>query len=246
MAPPPGTRLLLVNFDEEHEREALYRQRLICGWGEERIDKWRKAVERKERYFFWIAVPATTPMPDTKIENQQQNNDAIARLSRNPDAIDEDDDSNSRTSDYYGVGHIALDWIDPEYPDSTLCCTPDGSKLQISSLFVLPSFGQSGIGAFAMDTLEMQARQPPYGSTNCKAVFINTMSSRYFNPGGIEGPDGIGIWGHNGLAPPMRDNGIWYAKRGYVKFQEGIRYGLKLPSGKEVKFYADYMRKDFV
>lgn len=213
--PPEGAYLIPVDLSQPIEHKVLYDQRVICGWGADRIDKFKKGMAKGERTLFWIALPSNYKSEHTPT------------FKRGEDEI-------------LPVGHIAIDKKDdPEddyQPDPTLVA-PDGSILEITTLFVLPAFGALRLGAFAMDQCEMLAQQEPYGSRNCRAVTLTTLSSRYL-PGGIEGPDGMGRWEMLGEAMPLRDNISWYKRRGYVAYKEEIRYGVDL------KWYGLFMRKE--
>lgn len=172
-------------------------------------------MAKGERTLFWIALP-----PSHKTEQ-------TPTFKRGDDEI-------------LPVGHVAIERVDdPEgghQPDPTLVA-PDGSILMISTLFVLPAFTALRLGAFAMDQCESLAQQEPYGSRNCRAVTVTTLSNRY-HAGGLEGPEGMGRWEILGEPMPTRDNSLWYKRRGYVTYKEAVRYGV------EMKWWAVFMRKE--
>lgn len=213
--PPEGTYLIPMDLNQPLEYDILYHQRVICGWGADRVDKFKTCMANGDRTLFWIALPPSHKSEQTPTFQR----DGIEILP---------------------VGHVAIDKADdPEgdhKPDPTLVAA-DGSILMISLLFVLPAFNSLRLGAFAMDQCEMLVQQEPYGSRNCRAVALTSLSSRYY-AGGLEGPDGMGRWETLGLAMPLREVAPWYKRRGYVKYKEEIRYGV------DVKWYAQFMRKE--
>lgn len=225
--PPQGSRIIPMDLDREDERDILYKQRIICGWADDKIPKWRAYMSNGDRTFFWIVLPASHKTDQTPLLHRPEEGEG-ARI--------------------VPVGHIALDRVDiPDEgskPDDSLAA-PDGSVLTISSLFVLPAFQSFGLGAFAMDSLEALARREPYGSANCRAVTINTMSARYWE-GREDDPDGKGRWRRLGREPPKRPNVPWYVKRGYVAYKEEVRYWSDMPNGERMGWFGLYMRKELV
>jgi len=226
---PAGAHLTSIDFENDHERTTLYTQRVACGWHKDSIDFWAKAQARGERNMFWITLPA-----DTTHISADKDIAGLGILTRDGHRL-------------LLVGHISLDKQDPPSPgrvdeDDTLTAS-DGSVLTITSLYVLPAYASLGLGAFAMDGCERLAQSARYGSDNCRAVTLTTLAPRYF-PGGLEGPDGMGIWERLGLTTPGRDNMPWYVRRGYVRYQEKLRYAVSMDDGTKYLMYASYMRKE--
>jgi len=239
--PPPGSRLVLIDLENEYERDVLAEQRKICTWGEDKIPYWRAHQFPGDRAMFWVTLPKDV---DAISLTEQP---GLATLTREEETV-------------WLVGHVSLDKIDaPSHegdpPDESLT-SPDGSVLTISSLFVMPQVHKLRLGAFAMDQCEMMARQSPYGSPNCIAITVNTMSSRYF-PGGPEGPDGIDRWELLGWPRPKMDNALWYKRRGYQTYKDQVRYFTDISSSAKNNFdssslsaegqlpwYATYLRKE--
>lgn len=221
-----GAHLIPMNLEEAPEREILYNQRVICGWALDQIPFWRKVTSEGLRSFFWIALPS----PSSAKSKDDPNLTPITRGAET----------------FWPIGHVAVDKVDlahhPLVPDESLVA-PDGSVLSISSLFILPSFSGTGIGAFAMDECERLARHSPYGSPNCRAVTLTTLSPRYL-ANGIEGPEGMGLWDVLGQQMPRRDNSTWYLRRGYVGYKEEVRYFDLTHEGKTVELFALFMRKE--
>lgn len=139
------------------------------------------------------------------------------------------------------VGHISLD-SDKDPPDDRLA-KPDKSVLEISSLYVLPEYRRLGLASAAVKQLESRAKIEPYGSPDCKAITVNTVSRRYLRD---EGEECQRIRLARALMP--RDLGFsteeWYERLGYVTFQEEYVYQEKLLDGTEVKLLAALMRKE--
>lgn len=219
---PTGTRLIPMDLEQDIERQELHKHRLICGWNSEMIETWREEMRKGERTLFWITISGCDNTTD------------LTPLKKTHDAL------------LYPVGHISLDKVDdpphPLPPDDTLVA-PDGSILSISKLFVLPRFAGLGLGAFALEECERMAQREPYGSLNCRAVTLNTMSSRYL-ANGEDGPEGMGRWALIGEQIPKRDNSIWYSRRGYVRYKEEIRYFIPKLDGTMLSWYGVFMRKE--
>lgn len=231
---PDGIDLFPMNLESAAERDVLYHQRIICGWAEDKISLWQESVAAGERSFFWIGVAETTKLP----QPAKTDDSSIARISKSGS------DGTSRS--ILGIGHVALDRVD--HPPTGPGFENSGSDLSetalgINSLFVLPAYTGLGIGAFAMDTCERLARELPYGSPSCRAIHINTLSSRYYSPGGTEGPKGMGIWKLLGREA-KRSQLPWYIRRGYVPYKESPRYFDQTLDGTKFAFFAVFMRKE--
>lgn len=216
-----GARLVPIDLEQPQERQILYQQRVICGWNKDKVATWQASIARGERTMFWITLP-----PSDKTA-------AVPPIQRGSDTI-------------FAVGHVSLDLVDtPDTriaPDLSLA-SGDGSIMQITTLFVLPEFSALGLGAFAMDECERLAQEEPYGRSHCHAITVTTLSSRYL-ANGVEGPEGKGRWASADMEMPVRDNAIWYARRGYVLYKEVIRYFSPGPNDSTITWYACCMRKE--
>jgi len=222
-APPKGARLVPMNLEEPAEQDILLEQRKICGWNQEKIPQWKDSMARGERTLFWITIPPSDKTGGmTALKRQDQD-------------------------DVFAVGHVSLDKFDlpggTNPPDTTLA-SGDGSVMTITTLFVLPQFKSLRLGAFTMDECERMSQEEPYGSRHCRAVTVNTLSSRYLPGGGVDGPDGVGRWAWIGQDMPLRDNALWYTRRGYVAYKEEVRYYSSSKDGTEIGWYGVFMRKD--
>lgn len=225
--PPQGTTLTVMDLEDEEQRQVLLAQRKICGWGENKITYWRNGQSKGHRTMFWIAIPKESVAnvktdSDTPLYRQKHTGDEMLC-----------------------VGHISLDKVhsprDEGFINDVKVTKDDGSELTITSLFVLPQFGNLRLGAFAMDRCEEMATQEPYGSTNCKAVNITAIAPRYY-PGGSD----TDIWAKLGAKAPQRDNNIWYRRRGYVSYMELPCYPAKSTDGKDMPLNALYLTKKLV
>lgn len=138
------------------------------------------------------------------------------------------------------VGHICLNSeCDPPEPD---LANPDKSVVEISTFFILPEYRHGGLGRIVVEMLESYAKKEPYGSTNCKAITINTISRRYTED---DGDEWRGVYARRGLKAPPKGKSMedWYARMGYVKWKEEPRYQDRLHDGTEVKLIAVFMKK---
>jgi GNAT superfamily N-acetyltransferase len=138
------------------------------------------------------------------------------------------------------VGHICLNsLLDP--PELDLA-NPDKSVMEIATFFILPEYRYGGIGRSAFEMLESYATKEPYGSKNCKAVTINTISKRYTEN---DGDEWRGVYARRGLKAPPKGKSMedWYARMGYVKWKEAPRYPDRREDGTEVKLIAVFMKK---
>lgn len=218
---PSSASLIPIDLKIAEERQILYDQRIVCGWNKDKIPKWAAAIEDGTRSFFWICLA-----PDAEKDIPTFKRDGTT---------------------YMPVGHVSLDKVDINEPDAvpdTTLADPEKGVLTITSLFVLPVFHRSGLGAFAMDECERLARVPPFGSESIVAVTVNTLSPRYC-VGGVEGPDGLGQWEREGADRPVpQNNMLWYEKKGYKRYKEAPRYTSVGKQGETLWWYACFMRKE--
>jgi len=157
--PPPGARLIPIDFESPHERVLLHAQRVICGWKTDAIEEWREHVREKKQVMFWIALPGdlseiptykdvdTTDMPRISRaeaggcgEDEHKEKEGGSGEAREIGVKDEQDGI-KREKKYLPVGHINLDHEDfaAAYWGLTESCgltEPDGSVLTLTLLFV--------------------------------------------------------------------------------------------------------------
>lgn len=137
------------------------------------------------------------------------------------------------------VGHVSLD-CEAQPPDLDLANPHDKSVLTISSFFILQEHRGGGIGRSVMETLATLATEEPYGSPNCKAIAITTLSRRYNE----NDADRAQYEEWEGRPAPARglSNEDWYARMGYVKWKDQPHYHVRLNSSTD-KYFAAFMRK---
>lgn len=137
------------------------------------------------------------------------------------------------------AGHISLD-SEADPPDLELANPHDRSVLTIARFFVLPELRGGGLGRAAMETLESYAREEPYGSPNCRAIALDTLSKKY-----TEEDEYRAQYEWLTGEPPRKgavNNEDWYLRQGYVKFKEAPKYeGEGVREGH--KLIAVYMKK---
>ncbi|KAK4221677.1 hypothetical protein QBC38DRAFT_491623 [Podospora fimiseda] len=137
-------------------------------------------------------------------------------------------------------GHIAM--LNQTSPPDDELARPDKSILNISSLFIKPTYRGGGIGRAAVEELEAWARTEPYGSPSCRFITIHTLNRRYIED---DGEEWRGIWKKMGEEPPKKGTGNedWYLRMGYMKWKEEPKYLEKLNDGSEVLLLASFLRK---
>ncbi|CAN8106326.1 unnamed protein product [Discula destructiva] len=137
------------------------------------------------------------------------------------------------------VGHVSLD-CETDPLDLELANPYDKSVLTISSFFILQEHRRGGLGRSVVETLERLALEEPYGSPNCKAIAIHTLSRRYSE----DDRERARYEELEGKPAPQRglSNEDWYARMGYVKWKDQPRYPVSKESSPE-KFVAVFMRK---
>ncbi|KAF2218650.1 hypothetical protein BDZ85DRAFT_269999 [Elsinoe ampelina] len=229
----PDATLILVDLDDPKQAAIMLAQRKICGWGADNIRVWHKYIKSGERAMFWIALPSSS---------------AAATSVPRSDALDCIPSSKDGKEDQFLlVGHTALDWIDLPVEDhfqvDDTLTAEDGSVLTISSLCIMPEFKAYGLGTWSMQKLEEMAQQKPYGSPNCRAIAVNTLSDRHVK-GGIPGPEGLDMFPNLGIPIPDRSNVGWFEKMGYVRYKEEKRYEAKGINGNTVYIWAVFLRKE--
>lgn len=117
------------------------------------------------------------------------------------------------------AGHISLDSLG-EAPDPDFAlANPDKSLLTISTFFIDPMY-RGGLGRTAMEMLEKMAREEPYGSVNCKAIAVFTLSRWYTND-----DEGRKVWEMLGGETPVKQSSSddWYRRMG-MSFLSTFRY----------------------
>jgi hypothetical protein len=252
--PPKDARLIPLNLENETERKILHAQRLICGWGEEKIPFWREQTRLGNRSFFWVTLPAHSPTANrrrlspgasdhTWTSSTRHDPEVAGSNAREPQHTDalallppRDDEPNPLLL----VGHIAIDRIDFFSPPDESLAAPDGSILSLGSLFILPAFTGLHLGLFAMRACEVLAQQTPYGSPNCRAVTLTTLCEKYYTGGHMRQ-----FYEKLGKEVPQRGNMSWYTRQGFVEFRTDVpRYRNDSGEGEWEYWDATFLRKE--
>lgn len=129
------------------------------------------------------------------------------------------------------VGHISLDKVGD-----------DGAAVNISDLFVLPEHRGGGIAKAAFQAVEAMATTEPYGSENCRTILIDTLSRKYSDDDGMR-LEYTRLTGEQ-PNPKGRTNEEWYARMGYVKYNEKPAYPERQGRPSGTLLLASYMKKE--
>jgi GNAT superfamily N-acetyltransferase len=136
------------------------------------------------------------------------------------------------------IGHIMMQ-SKTEPPD-------DKPIRHIFNLFILPEHRRGGLGRTAVQALEAWAKVESYGSPECKAMTLNSISRRYTEDDGEEGRGMYArVCSSLGIEMPAKgaSNEDWYARMGYVKLTEQPMYPVVL-DGREILLIAASLRKE--
>lgn len=138
------------------------------------------------------------------------------------------------------IGHVSLD-SEAEPPNLEVANPHDKSVLLIASFFILEKHRGGGLGRDVMATLEKLAMEEPYGSPNCKATGIVTLSRRYHDNdedrARMEALEGVPA------LPRGQSNEAWYLRMGYEKWQEDQPLYPSRNTSVDVKYFATFLKK---
>jgi hypothetical protein len=118
----------------------------------------------------------------------------------------------------------------------------------IFNLFILPEHRRGGLGRATVQALEEAAMVEPYGSPSCKAITLNALSRRYIED---DGEEWRGMYtrlcASLGIEMPAKgsSNEDWYARMGYVKYEEQPMYPVEL-DGNKFLLNAALLKKELV
>ncbi|KKY30075.1 hypothetical protein UCDDA912_g09986 [Diaporthe ampelina] len=129
------------------------------------------------------------------------------------------------------VGHISLNKVGD-----------DGAAVNIADLFVLPEHRGGGIARAAFQAVEALATTEPYGSVNCRAILIDTLSRKYSDDEDMR-LEYTRLTGEQ-PKPKGRTNEEWYGRMGYVTYKEKPTYPEKQGQPGEKLLLASYMKKE--
>ncbi|KAH7153475.1 hypothetical protein EDB81DRAFT_791468 [Dactylonectria macrodidyma] len=140
------------------------------------------------------------------------------------------------------VGHIAL--CSTVHPENLELANPDKSVFTFDTLFILKEHRGGGFGRAAIQALEACAKEEPYGSPNCKAMTVKTISRKYREDDECR-EIYMRLASRRGMGPPERGTSQedWYARMGYVKWKEEPGYWTTLVDGSKILLDEVSMRK---
>jgi GNAT superfamily N-acetyltransferase len=140
------------------------------------------------------------------------------------------------------AGHISLDSTsNPPDPTSAL---PDKTLLTVQNLFIHPSYSSLGFGGHAMDAIESFAKEEPFGSPNCKALTLNSLTQECLDE---NLPVWLEMWKEKGVERPawsFWSKVGWYERKGYVKWKEVVKKEQDSEAGKVAEIRLAYLRKE--
>ncbi|KAK4057564.1 hypothetical protein OIO90_001209 [Microbotryomycetes sp. JL221] len=222
------TTVKLVRYDPDNQIEVdeLTRQRVLCGWNIDAIDKWKKYIQQDLKALFWV-WPADTPQAE---ELWTRDMPDVDRCNLTPE------NGPPPNPEFRPLGHCSLDWYD-DMGDRELACRDERPRrIQLSTFFVLTHLTGRGLGNMLLQELERIAALPPF---DADIITLNTMDrSRATDPEFAK----IFGWHYN---PKTRVNQDWYERKGYKVFKRMVpRYqDNRLADGQIQMIEACYMLK---
>ncbi|GJN92242.1 hypothetical protein Rhopal_005272-T1 [Rhodotorula paludigena] len=218
MAASP-VRFVRFRPDEAIDVEELRRQRVLCGWGEEKVEFWRDQVRRGVKNLYWVFPSAANePLPWFGFEPC---NFDTARSGPPPPDLS-----------FQPLGHVSLDWEDSDNDESL--CDREAGKVTLATFFLLLSQQGKGYGSTVMKEMEEMAKR----DLSATSITLNTVDGEFaVQPW---------WWERQGVpySPTRRVNEKWYERLGYVAYKRGIpRYPGKTVSGEDILLEAVFMEK---
>ncbi|KAK9895206.1 hypothetical protein P389DRAFT_172773 [Cystobasidium minutum MCA 4210] len=200
-----------LNPDDLKEIAELRRQRLLCGWGSDSIDKWLDMIRKGDRLMFWIVDDNDNSAP---VENEPRFCEYLDGVDMHQEEIPSSD------PDFLPVGHFALDWID--YLGDKTLADRDKGKITFTSLYVLMSKRGKGYASKALFEAERIAKD----ELHCSIITLNTLPARYST--------NADWWASQGLKQPQVPvYEEWYRSNGYLAYLEVLRHKYRTIDGKE-------------
>ncbi|GAA5981436.1 hypothetical protein JCM10908_004108 [Rhodotorula pacifica] len=210
-------KIRFVRFrpDDATEVAELRRQRVLCGWGLEKVDLWLKQVQRGVKNLYWIYVDPQPPIAEFEPLN-------LEPTKYGPPPPD---------PTFAPIGHVSLDWED--YEGEIELADKERGILTLATFFILGSLQGSGLGNLVMREMEKMAASP---ELDASVLTLNTLD-------GNVGRDPA-FWARLGVPYKTRINEDWYARLGYTPFRRGVeRYPSKAFDGTEFLAEAVFMSK---
>ena len=222
--PPSHVSLVPINLHDCGQFELLLAQRIKCGWSdtEEVLIHWR---DSDGKVLFWIVVG------NGSIEGEVTGANCVK------------------------VGHVSIDRGEAWATDDTSRPpikngSVDGPLFTISKLFIRKDFRGGGLADRALDILEGFAEMPPNGDPGCVGLCVNCPSLSYYSADDGEEGKRKPEWAREfrNFSEVTRRTAVsyekWYARRGFVKYDERPTYPGNTLSGKDTMVYAAFMFKD--
>ncbi|KAK4055281.1 hypothetical protein OIV83_000564 [Microbotryomycetes sp. JL201] len=218
----------LVPFDPDDsiQVEELRRQRVLCGWNVDKVDKWREYGRQGLKALFWV-FPADDQESRAKWTSDMPQVD-MCNLSPKKEGP-------PPNPNFRPLGQGSLDWYDDMGDERLVCRDKKPRRIQISNLFTLKHLAGRGLGNMILAELESLASKPPF---DADYVTLNTIDRdlavdpRHAKRFG---------WHYDADA---RVNQDWYVRKGYTVFERMVpRYEEKDLEGKLYMHGAAYLEK---
>lgn len=172
-----------MDLHNPEDFEELLAQRKLCGWDMEPavLEKWRRLCDEKRKNMFWI-IPTAPGHASDQVRTDGDSDSQGQQQQQRP-----------------RVGHICLQSYDD--PPDPRVASEDKSVMMISTFFIKPEYRSGGLGTEAVKALEGWAKTAPYGSPDCRAVTVHTVSRRYSED---DSDEFRGLYARRGLPTPER------------------------------------------
>ncbi|CAM1502189.1 Fc.00g041730.m01.CDS01 [Cosmosporella sp. VM-42] len=201
-----GSQVQLIPWDPESTDhvERLVEQRVECGWHHDKV----KPVWRGEQTFgikciYWITVSPEDPDQDEKLRLHFELYPNDKKPLRDTGASVRGVSRTPTQSQFYPVGHISLDAINPDVKTIELDL-PSKDVYWIKTFYVSHALRANGIGRASMDAVESMAVDEPLCA---RTLALDTLYKEDQNNPEI----GLGYYGQI----QKMSNQEWYGRRGY-------------------------------
>ncbi|GAA5844728.1 hypothetical protein JCM11251_007360 [Rhodosporidiobolus azoricus] len=221
---PSPVKFVRFNPESKLEVDELTRQRIICGWGADKIDLWLDLIARDVRNLYWIFPlrPEEYPLPDLESINPQVVVEGAETMGPSP--VDEG---------FRPLGHVAIDWED--YYGDTSLADKEAKVVTLATFFIMPSQQGKKLGSVVMQEMEALAVK----DLDAVAITLSTIDG--------ECASQPAWWEKQGVkwSPSLRINEHWYDRIGYKAYKRGIpRYPYKDVDGSDGLLECVMMRKE--
>ncbi|KPV78242.1 uncharacterized protein RHOBADRAFT_64361 [Rhodotorula graminis WP1] len=212
----------LVPFDPDRstEVEELKRQRVLCGWGSDKVEVWRDQVRRGVKNLYWIFP---TDRGAYKTPEFEPINHKVDEAGPPPPDLS-----------FQPIGHVSVDWEDYD-PNETTLCDRENGVCTLASFFILLSQQGKGLGSLVMKEMELKAKH----ELGARSITLNTIDGEYASQ--------PWWWEQQGLtfSAATRNNEQWYQRLGYTAYKRAVpRYPTTTVDGRDILLEAVFMRKE--